>query len=308
MGKDTIRLEDVVSTISQEYLLDFTSEYGIPESLHPKLPGPEKPIMEFSEDIDLFNLISSSNPTKVKTETRHRTAHGVSLLTATVSRVIDMEDTTVAIKDQVQDGLSHRIPHVENPTTTEVVLEPSIEKEMAAMGPHVNKKSRKRGNDEAEANAPFKVLSKDHTAFHPAQNTLGGKSLALLGLDVGSTFVTPVTQDAPTAVKSVSDPDPLSYMKPQPHPELDIAPSARKTAIEVPTENVATTEMQGPFSTKSLESGKSTSFPSMDGSPGVGGYRFSNKAKIRTGAQITKESHSQDSQMGSEDPSEGGRD
>ncbi|GKE46556.1 hypothetical protein Tco_1477814, partial [Tanacetum coccineum] len=49
MGRDTIQLEDVISTISEEYLLEFTSEYGIPESLHPKLPGPEEPIIEFSE-------------------------------------------------------------------------------------------------------------------------------------------------------------------------------------------------------------------------------------------------------------------
>ncbi|GJV76036.1 putative reverse transcriptase domain-containing protein [Tanacetum coccineum] len=34
MGRDTIQLEDAVSTISKEYLLEFTSEYGIPESLH----------------------------------------------------------------------------------------------------------------------------------------------------------------------------------------------------------------------------------------------------------------------------------
>ncbi|GKE48810.1 hypothetical protein Tco_1480068 [Tanacetum coccineum] len=136
MGRDTIQLEDVVSTISQEYLQEFTSEYGIPESLHPEFPGPEEPIMEFSEgkvsvytnffkfanfripisqflfdilghyqihlsqllviDIDLFNLISAPNPTKVKTETRPRAANDVSLLTATTSRVIDMEETTVA--------------------------------------------------------------------------------------------------------------------------------------------------------------------------------------------------------------------
>ncbi|GJU91786.1 hypothetical protein Tco_1304209 [Tanacetum coccineum] len=49
MGKDTIQLEDAVSTISREYLLEFTSEYGIPESLHPELPGPEDTIVDFSE-------------------------------------------------------------------------------------------------------------------------------------------------------------------------------------------------------------------------------------------------------------------
>ncbi|GKE94463.1 hypothetical protein Tco_1579318 [Tanacetum coccineum] len=50
MGRDTIQLENAVSTISQEYLLEFTSEYYIPESLHPELPGPAETIVDFSED------------------------------------------------------------------------------------------------------------------------------------------------------------------------------------------------------------------------------------------------------------------
>ncbi|GJX52259.1 hypothetical protein Tco_0280628 [Tanacetum coccineum] len=76
------------------------------------------------------------------------------------------------------------------------------------------------------------------------------------------------TKDAPTTAKSVSDPDPLSYAKPQPYPERDIAQSSRKTATEIPTGNVATREVQGLFSAESPESGKSTSFTSVDGSPG----------------------------------------
>nr|GFB30311.1 hypothetical protein [Tanacetum cinerariifolium] len=42
-------LENTVSTISQEYLLEFTLEYGISESLHLEFPGPEDPIVEFLE-------------------------------------------------------------------------------------------------------------------------------------------------------------------------------------------------------------------------------------------------------------------
>ncbi|GJT43493.1 hypothetical protein Tco_0952208 [Tanacetum coccineum] len=49
MGRDTIQLENAVSTISQEYLLEFTSEYGIPEDLHPELPGLEDTIVDFPE-------------------------------------------------------------------------------------------------------------------------------------------------------------------------------------------------------------------------------------------------------------------
>ncbi|GJW12228.1 hypothetical protein Tco_0935959 [Tanacetum coccineum] len=49
-----------------------------------------------THQMDLFNLISALNPTKVKTGTRPRAAHEMPLLTVTVSRVIDMEDPAVS--------------------------------------------------------------------------------------------------------------------------------------------------------------------------------------------------------------------
>nr|GEY18838.1 hypothetical protein [Tanacetum cinerariifolium] len=49
MGRDTVQLETTVNTIFHEYLLEFTSEYGIPETLHPELPGPKDRIVDFSE-------------------------------------------------------------------------------------------------------------------------------------------------------------------------------------------------------------------------------------------------------------------
>nr|GEW17578.1 putative transposase (putative), gypsy type [Tanacetum cinerariifolium] len=49
MVRDSVQLETVVNTISHEYLLDFTSEYGIPEMLHPELPGPGDMIVDFPE-------------------------------------------------------------------------------------------------------------------------------------------------------------------------------------------------------------------------------------------------------------------
>nr|GEU66464.1 hypothetical protein [Tanacetum cinerariifolium] len=118
-----------------------------------------------------------------------------------------------------------------------------------------------------------------------------------------------------TTAKSVSNPDPLPYVKPQPYPEQDIAQSSRKTATVIPTGNVATMKVQGLLSAKSPELGKSTSFLFVDRSLGsiyqLGwgvnincGYGFSIEAKIRTRGQITEESYSQDSQTGSEDPSE----
>ncbi|GJW22990.1 hypothetical protein Tco_0033612 [Tanacetum coccineum] len=94
MGRNTIQLETAVSTMSFEYLLEFTSEYGIAEELHPELPSLRDQIVDFSEEMDLVNLISTPNPTKVKTGTRPRTAHEVPLLIATATRVIAMEDAT----------------------------------------------------------------------------------------------------------------------------------------------------------------------------------------------------------------------
>nr|GEX11534.1 hypothetical protein [Tanacetum cinerariifolium] len=49
MVRDSVQLETAVNTISYEYLLDFTSEYGIPETLHPELPGPGDRIFDFPE-------------------------------------------------------------------------------------------------------------------------------------------------------------------------------------------------------------------------------------------------------------------
>nr|GEW71542.1 hypothetical protein [Tanacetum cinerariifolium] len=214
--------------------------------------------------MDLFSLISALNPAKVKTETRPRAAHEVPLLTATANRVIDMEGTVrasesygmpstlkkspldFANKDppqmiaesdgaegQVHDELAHGNPFAEDLTIAKVMPEPSLEKEVAAIGASMNKRHRKRGKEETEANAPPKVLRNDHAAFHLAQGTLDGESPVPVGLDMGSIVFMTATQDVPT---SVSDPDPLSYKKPQPHHERDIAYQDSQTRSKNPSE------------------------------------------------------------------------
>nr|GEU75971.1 putative transposase (putative), gypsy type [Tanacetum cinerariifolium] len=317
MGRDTIKLENAVSTISQEYLLEFTSWYGIPESLHHELSGPADPIVKFPEgkvcvntkffkisnfripisqflfdilghyqiylsivsdkrgqNMDFFSLISAPNPTKVKTETRPRAAHEVPLLTATANCVTDMEDMTgasgflgtpsnvekspldfpnedlpplitgrIRTGEQGQDELSLRISPTGNPPYTEVAPEPDLEKEMVAMGALVNKRRCKRGPDEAEANAPPKVMRKDHVASHLSQKTL-------------------------VHAEGVNDPDPMSYAKPPPASEQDIAQSSRKAVV-----------------TEDPDSKKSASFTSMVGSPGgiyQPGWGVTNNCRLDT--------------------------
>nr|GEV60622.1 putative reverse transcriptase domain-containing protein [Tanacetum cinerariifolium] len=227
-----------------------------------------------------LNLGSASNLVKVKIGTRPRAAHEVPLLTDTASRVIDMEDTVVAsgssgtpsvVEKSPLDFANEDPPQVINlrgeETTMEVIPESSLEKEVAAMGPVVNKRRHKRRNEGAGANTPPKVMRKDYATSRLAQSTRGEKSIVIIGLNAGSTFSMPSAHDVHAAAKSVSDPDPLSYAKPQPHPERDISQSSKEMATEVPTRHVVTTEVHGGISTKSPELVKSTPFLSVDGSP-----------------------------------------
>ncbi|GKG44939.1 hypothetical protein Tco_0495017, partial [Tanacetum coccineum] len=114
-----------------------------------------------------------------------------------------------------QDGLAHEEPFEETAATIEVAEEAVLGEEMASVKPLVSKRRkqlrRKRGNEEVEVNASPKVLRRDH-ASGPTQITTGGKSLASIGLEAGIPIPTPTPQEIHV---DVSDPDPLSYSKPQ---------------------------------------------------------------------------------------------
>ncbi|GJY47208.1 hypothetical protein Tco_0436271, partial [Tanacetum coccineum] len=328
MGRDTVQLETAVSTISQEYLLEFTSGYGISEGLHPELPGREDSIVDFSEgkvfptvvdrrisapkdgmpvegtysvedvallntrripihrqpklllclvglsrryflgddvyptflyddgrEMDLFNLINAPNPAAVKIGTRPRAAHEVPLLTTTASRVIDMEDVVATSTSSGKPSAMEKSPldfanedppltitnrgetenpvpaeasqedlPTENTTTTEVVPEVNLEKEVTTMGTLVNKRCRKRDTSKMETNAPPKVLRTYHASVRSESMTRGGKSLATMGVGAYTPSPMPVQQ-------SVSNPDPLSYVRPQPTPEPDTAQSSKGATV-----------------------------------------------------------------------------
>ncbi|GKA26011.1 hypothetical protein Tco_0712120 [Tanacetum coccineum] len=247
-------------------LVGLSRRYFLGDDVYPTF------LNDDDRDMDLFNLIRAPNPTKVKIGTRPRAAHEVPLLTVTASRVIEMEEPAAATEssgtpstierspldfanenpsqqitgddgteDQVQGIVAPEVPPPENAPETD------LGEEVAAMGPRVSKKRRKRGNDGADANAPPKVLRKDHAASRPTQSTAGGKSLASVGLETGSTFPVPAPQEIPA---DASDPDPLSYANPQSIPERDVAQSSKGAAVAGDPES------------------ENTSFTSMAGSPG----------------------------------------
>nr|GEV03289.1 hypothetical protein [Tanacetum cinerariifolium] len=189
------------------------------------------------------------NPTKVKTGTRPRTAHEVSLLTVTASRVIDMEDVAVALESSGTPSTIEKKCIGDGGRSRNRLRERG-----SCHGPPVNKRRRKSGNNKAEANAPPKALRRDYDTFRPMQSTYRGESLASLGLDAGSLLSTPAAQDPYTAIKS-SDPEPLSYV-------------FQGNGSEILTEDAATTEVNIQFSVGSPESRRSSSVSFMVGSPG----------------------------------------
>ncbi|GJR84149.1 hypothetical protein Tco_0154934 [Tanacetum coccineum] len=220
------------------------------------------PISQFSRtagEMDLFNLIKAPNPTKVKIGTRQRTAHEVPLLTATASRVIQMvdetelstssgtpstverspldfsnEDAPPPVTQGAEAGVhgptaaEQEIPVTDDAEATEAVVDPDLEKEVISMGPTIKKRRRQRDAGEGGSNAPAKVLRKDHDAARAEHSARGGKSLADMSVDTEPAIYGQETQEPPVATQSVSDPDPLSYAKPQPNPKQDVVQSSKE--------------------------------------------------------------------------------
>ncbi|GKD53969.1 hypothetical protein Tco_1287356 [Tanacetum coccineum] len=358
-GRDTIQLEDAVSTISQEYLLDFTSEYGIPEDLHLELPAENEAIIHISQlsvigaakvshfeiscrvqniiptlnlfrmfyvpsynaawmsfskcpgkktpqcytkpldslknwnnrffwideivfptvvdwrtsaprdempaegtynaknvavlnthrspiqkqpeellclvglsrrhylgddlyttflydenrEMDLFSLIRGPHPAEVKTGTRPRLAHEVPLLEHIAGRVIAMDIPAGTSESAGTSSTLEKSPldfDNEEPPP-QMTNEDGTEKRKQLR--------RKRKEGEVEANAPAKVLWRDHHSVRPEDHAHLEETVGGTGVGEGSTAPIPEITGTPTGSKNISDPDPLSYVKPAPIPE-----------------------------------------------------------------------------------------
>ncbi|GJV53181.1 hypothetical protein Tco_1448922 [Tanacetum coccineum] len=246
MGRDTIQLETAVSTISSEYLLEFTSEYGIAEELHPELLSPGDRIMDFPEDERVFLTVvdwrvsapkdempvaGSYSPEDVVVLNTRRTPiqkqpEALLCLVGLSRRYFLGDDvyptflndddrgtpSTVkkspldfsnedlprqitesdGIENQGQETIAPEVHPQENVLTVRVTPKIGLEKEVAAMGP---------------------------------LSTIGEKSTRL---ETGSTLAAPTLKETPA---DVSDPDPLSYAKPQSIPEREIAQSSKRATI-----------------------------------------------------------------------------
>nr|GEZ64771.1 hypothetical protein [Tanacetum cinerariifolium] len=255
MVRDNVQLETAVNTITHEYLLEFTSEYGISEALRPELPGPGDRIVDFPEgkvEMDLFGLIHAPNPTKVKTGSRPRAPHELPLLTLTASRVIEMDEPAVAtdssgvpsaiekslldfVDEAEASGKETAAPEMPLPEEVPLATIPGSGQAVEAVvaEPPTARESRKRGPEGVDANAPPKSLRRDHTD-RPSGSSRGRKSLAAMQLTLNSNIF--MSEGIPD---DVSDPNPLAFAGAPSHPPVDVAQSSQGVAEEPGSENAS---------------------------------------------------------------------
>nr|GFA37828.1 hypothetical protein [Tanacetum cinerariifolium] len=252
MVRDSVQLETAVNTISHEYLLEFTLEYGILEVLHPELPGPRDRIVDFPEG-------------KVKTGSCLRAPHELPLLTLTAPRVIEMDEPTATtdssgvpstierspldFADEAEaSGRETAAPEMPPPEEVPITTVPGGNQaaETVTVEPPAVRESRKRGHKGIDSNVPPKSLRRDHADLRPSGSSRGGKSLAAMQLCLASNIF--MYEGVPA---DVSDPDPLAFADaPSPHP-ADVAQSSQGVAVvaDPESENVSSpTEVGSPGS------------------------------------------------------------
>nr|GFA82234.1 hypothetical protein [Tanacetum cinerariifolium] len=163
-------------------------------------------------EMDLFSLIRAPNPTKVKTGSSPRAPHELPLLTLNASRVIEM-DEPAATTD------SSGVPSAIERSPLDFAYEvEAFGRETAAPEMPPPKESRKRGHEGIDANAPPKLLRRDHADLRPSGSSRGGKSLAAMQLCLASNVFVSEGVHA-----DISDPDPLAFADPLSSPPADVA-------------------------------------------------------------------------------------
>nr|GEZ87552.1 hypothetical protein [Tanacetum cinerariifolium] len=262
MGRDTVQLETVVSTISQEYLLEFILEYGISEALHPELPGPEDRIVDFPERLSRrYYLGDEVYPTFLHDDDRG--GYGIVLfdmcsqsheatdssgVPSTIERspldFTNENHSQQSTGPEDQEAAAQEVPPPDNMTTMGISPELGLAERFAATGPLAVIERHKRSHDGVDTKAPPKVLRRDHADLRPTKSTRKGKSLPAIELGMGSNHLILMPQGAPV---DVSDPDPMSFAEPQSRPSADVTQSSPGAAAAgvLESENTSFASMVG---------------------------------------------------------------
>nr|GEV01612.1 transposase (putative), gypsy type [Tanacetum cinerariifolium] len=182
-------------------------------------------------DIDLFSLISPLNPTKVKTGTRPRATHEVPLLTATASPVIDMEDTAVASGSSGTPSALEKSPldfanEDSSPNDYREGRDRTRPRRIGTRYPTCRK-----GNNDGVRSRTKPKEGKYPRREIPSSNRVRCGLHRLHACYIGRSYRCERSRSAIICETAIA-------------PERDIAQSSRKTANEIPSGNVATTEVR----------------------------------------------------------------
>nr|GEX92774.1 hypothetical protein [Tanacetum cinerariifolium] len=258
MGRDTVQLETVVNTISHEYLLDFTSEYGIPKTLHPVLPGPEDRIVDFQRGIPDRRGLADECPQGRDAGCGHilhrgRTGSGYASYShpkTTGDAAVFSRDKSTNCRSLTADMDLFNLIRAPNPTKVKTGSHPRASYKVPLLtltAPRVIEMdelnainssgvpstierspldfAHEAGASDQGAAAPEMPssedsLRRDHADPRPSGSSHGGKSLAAIQLGLASTVVVP--EDTPMGF---SDPDPLSFADAPSRHHVDVAQS-----------------------------------------------------------------------------------
>nr|GEZ46785.1 hypothetical protein [Tanacetum cinerariifolium] len=226
MVRDSVQLETSVNTISHKYLLEFTSEYGISEMLHPELPGPGDKIVDFPEgkvDECVFptavdwrtNASKDGMPTNGTYSVKAMDEPAAATDSSGVPSTIERSPLDLAHEAEAS-GRETAAPEMPPPEDVPVTTAPGTDQavETVVVEPSAVRESRKRGYEGIDTNAPPKSLRRDHDDLRPSGSSRGGKSLAAMQLCLA--FNVFVSEGFPA---DVSDPYPLAFADaPSPHP------------------------------------------------------------------------------------------
>nr|GEZ26500.1 hypothetical protein [Tanacetum cinerariifolium] len=274
MGRDTVQLETTIFTISHEYLLEFTLEYGISETLHPELPGPEDRIVDFLEgknnrffwvDEHVFLTVVDWRTNAPKDEMPADGTYSVEAVRALDTHQMDLFNLIRSPNPtNVKTGSRPRAPQ-EVPlltlTATQVIEmdEPAVATDSSGVPSTIERSpldfvheagASDRGTAAPEMPPPEDVPATAAPRAGEAEETVAtephvaqesrrshrGKSLAAIQLGLASNVFVPEGVPA-----NVSDPDPLSFANaPSRHP-VDVVHSSQGIGVagDPKSENVS---------------------------------------------------------------------
>ncbi|GJT36693.1 hypothetical protein Tco_0927112 [Tanacetum coccineum] len=285
MGRDTIQLEDAVSTSRKSNSKKCTSEYGVFQEIASGLPAQRKAYMDFQRQS--WHLLKTPSSCEYP-ETIQATGKEHPTMLHQAPRLLEKLEQSVLLGGRKhiphRYGMAYWCPkgwdatsrflfrigrndvkHTSNPfpkTTRALIMPSRAESELLSRGRRGPRTEDPTGRSSKHKSPPIQRKSHDQRAVAPMTRPEVGRQPSRVPYQQEEAPQKGNDEAETKCAAQAIFPGLLSISEPHRYPSKTFAQS-----FEIPTENVATTEVQDLHSAESLESRKSTSYPSMVGSP-----------------------------------------